>query len=93
MAMQRTRGFRYPSRPHETSEKYSCSISPTSALDSNVIAWSQYDGTGERRKHMAGEREEPPYASGLAALRDGWRLLQIARCRRTRPDRSSPRRI
>ena len=27
---------------------------------------------------MAGDSEEPPYATGLAALRDGWRLLQMA---------------
>jgi hypothetical protein len=48
-----------------------------SALDSAVIAWSQYDGTGER-EHMAGDAREPPYRSGLAALRDGWRLIQMS---------------
>ena len=48
-----------------------------SALDSGVIAWAQYDGTG-REEHMAGDGEEPPYATGLAALRDGWRLIQAA---------------
>jgi hypothetical protein len=48
-----------------------------SALDANVIAWAQYDGTA-KTDHMAGDAEEPPYTSGLAALRDGWRLLQIA---------------
>ena len=48
-----------------------------SALDPNVIAWAQYDGTAQS-EHMAGDSEEPPYTTGLAALRDGWRLLQIA---------------
>lgn len=48
-----------------------------SALDSAVVAWSVYDGTGERR-HMAGDDEEPPYRSGLEALRDGWRLFQAS---------------
>ncbi len=48
-----------------------------SALDANVIAWAQYDGTS-KTDYMAGDTEEPPYSSGLAALRDGWRLLQIA---------------
>ena len=48
-----------------------------SSLDSNVIAWAEYDGTG-RTEHMAGDREEPPYTTGLAALRDGWRLLSMA---------------
>jgi hypothetical protein len=48
-----------------------------SSLDSAVIAWAQYDGTGTTQ-HMAGDAAEPPYATGLAALRDGWRLLQMA---------------
>ena len=48
-----------------------------SSLDSTVIAWAQYDGTG-RTEHMAGDSEDPPYPTGLAALRDGWRLLQMA---------------
>ncbi len=46
-----------------------------SALDSHVIAWSFYDGTGEKR-HMAGDSDERPYRSGLDALKDGWRLIQ-----------------
>jgi len=49
----------------------------TSALDSLVVGWSQYDGSGETL-HMAGDSDEPPYATGLDALRDGWRLLQIS---------------
>ena len=49
----------------------------SSALDSKVIGWSQYDGTG-RHLFMAGDSEEPPYASGLDALKDGWRLFQAS---------------
>ena len=49
----------------------------TSALDSGVVSWSHYDGTG-RHLHMAGDTDEPPYASGLAALKDGWRLFQAS---------------
>jgi len=48
-----------------------------SALDAGVVAWAFYDGTG-RQRHMAGDSEEPPYASGLEALRDGWRLIQAS---------------
>lgn len=48
-----------------------------SALDSEVAAWSTYDGSGARR-HMAGDESEPPYRTGLDALRDGWRLIQAA---------------
>lgn len=49
----------------------------TSALDSAVIGWSQYDGTAEDL-HMAGDSDEPPYATGLDALIDGWRLFQAS---------------
>jgi len=49
----------------------------TSGLDSKVIAWSQYDGTG-REEHMAGDQQLPPYATGLAALQDGWRMIQAS---------------
>lgn len=49
----------------------------SSALDSPVIAWAVYDGTGKHR-HMAGDSDTPPYKSGLAALEDGWRLLQMS---------------
>lgn len=49
----------------------------TSALDSNVIAWTRYDGTGRSRPTM-GDSDTPPYRSGLEALQDGWRLLQMS---------------
>lgn len=49
----------------------------SSALDSKVVAWALYDGTG-RRTHMAGDSDEPPYPTGVAALRDGWRLIQAS---------------
>lgn len=49
----------------------------SSALDSGVVAWAEYDGSG-KKTHMAGDSQKPPYASGLAALRDGWRLIQAS---------------
>lgn len=49
----------------------------SSALDSRVIAWSNYDGSG-RSRHMAGDQDEPPYKTGLHAMRDGWRLFQAS---------------
>ncbi|WP_232820192.1 hypothetical protein [Brachybacterium sp. YJGR34] len=49
----------------------------TSALDSAVIGWSRYDGTGRSRPTM-GDSDEPPYPTGLDALQDGWRLLQMS---------------
>lgn len=49
----------------------------SSALDTPVVAWSIYDGTG-RTKHMAADSEEPPYKTGLHAMKDGWRLIQLS---------------
>ncbi len=49
----------------------------TSALDSAVIGWARYDGTGQSSP-TTGDSDEPPYATGLAALLDGWRLFQAA---------------
>ncbi len=48
-----------------------------SSLESNVIAWARYDGTGETL-HMSGDSDEPPYETGLDALLDGWRLFQMS---------------
>lgn len=49
----------------------------TSTLDSHVVGWSQYDGTG-RTQPTTGDSDEPPYPTGLAALLDGWRLFQAS---------------
>jgi hypothetical protein len=48
----------------------------TSSPESDVGAWSIFDGTG-REAHMAGDADQPPYASVLAAMRDGWRVIQL----------------
>lgn len=47
-----------------------------SALDSNVIGWAVYDGTG-RETHTTGDSNTPPYATGVDALLDGWRVIQF----------------
>lgn len=49
----------------------------SSALDTPVVGWSRYDGTGVERTY-AGDSTEPPYNTGLAALQDGWRLIQAS---------------
>ncbi|MDF9815000.1 hypothetical protein [Streptomyces sp. SPB162] len=49
----------------------------TSALDSRVVGWSAYDGTGATSP-TTGDSDEPPYETGVAALCDGWRLIQAA---------------
>jgi hypothetical protein len=45
-----------------------------SSLDSEVLAWAIYDGTGEASSET-GDHPVRPFATGLAALRAGWRLL------------------
>ena len=47
-----------------------------SALDSKVLAWSQYDGTGKLHP-TSGDSDSPPYESGLDALIHGWRVIQF----------------
>ena len=48
-----------------------------SALDAPVIAWAEYDGTGQTL-HMAGDADEAPCKTGLDALKAGWRLFQAS---------------
>jgi hypothetical protein len=48
-----------------------------SALDSSVIGWSLYDGAG-KGAHTTGDSDQPPYRTGLDALKDGWRLFQMS---------------
>jgi hypothetical protein len=57
-----------------------------SALDSRVVSWAMYDGTGQN-EHVPGDSGVPPYPSGLAALRDGWRLIQLSQLNPPAPGR------
>jgi hypothetical protein len=49
----------------------------TSALDSEVVGWARYDGTG-RTSPTTGDSDDPPYRTGVVALMDGWRLIQAS---------------
>lgn len=49
----------------------------SSALDSRVTAWSSYDGT-TKVPPVSGDEDEPPYATGIDAMRDGWRVIQMS---------------
>ncbi|HUW03379.1 MAG TPA: hypothetical protein VMW08_13565 [Acidimicrobiales bacterium] len=44
-----------------------------SDLDGRVVAWTFHDGADRGDRHDAA-----PYANGVAALRDGWRLIQTS---------------
>ena len=45
-------------------------------LNSRTVAWSMYDGTG-KENHTTGDGEVPPYATIVAAMLDGWRVVQF----------------
>lgn len=47
-----------------------------SDLGSPVITWSRYDGAAPP-SHRPTE-DQPPYADAVAAMRDGWRVLQVS---------------
>lgn len=51
-----------------------------SSLDEKVVGWAFHDGTDGAGPQLPEPPEsgQPPYASGLRALRDGWMLLQSA---------------
>jgi hypothetical protein len=55
-----------------------------SSLTSDVIAWAHYDGTG-RESAETGDCPERPFATGLAALEAGWRLLGMSPLRAAAP--------
>ena len=57
-----------------------------SDLNSRVVAWSLYDGAAPRpdvpeadNRYGAptGSASDPPYASAVDAMRDGWRVVQF----------------
>jgi hypothetical protein len=50
-----------------------------SELDSETIAWALYDGAkSEKELQMqTGDSDVPPYKSVLAAMRDGWNVIQL----------------
>lgn len=45
------------------------------SLDSRVLGWSFFDGTAGAGPQLDAD---PPYPTGVAALVDGWRLLQMS---------------
>ncbi|MDP6985174.1 MAG: hypothetical protein QGG05_19020, partial [Candidatus Latescibacteria bacterium] len=45
-------------------------------LKSRVVSWATYDGTG-RSSPGSGDEDKPPYGSVVAAMEDGWRVIQF----------------
>ena len=61
----------------ETRQQLMIFYMATSSLTSQVIAWALYDGAGYDMP-CCGMEEMPPYATALEAMRDGWRVIEIA---------------
>jgi hypothetical protein len=49
-------------------------------LGSRTVAWAIYDGAkkADELQMNTGDSNEPPYGSVLAAMREGWNVIQIA---------------
>ncbi len=45
-------------------------------LNSKVVGWSEFDGTG-KNPHTTGDSESPPYSSVVEAMKEGWRVIQF----------------
>ena len=45
-------------------------------LRSGIGAWSIFDATGQE-EHTTGDSDKPPYSSVFAAMKDGWRVIQV----------------
>lgn len=49
-----------------------------SSFASHVVAWAFHDGTDGCGPGLPDRGDSPPYITGIDALRDGWRLLQMS---------------
>jgi hypothetical protein len=49
-------------------------------LAANTVAWALYDGAAPpgARQMQSGDEDKPPYNSVLAAMQDGWFVIQIS---------------
>lgn len=48
-------------------------------LSSSTVAWALYDGAApaDKLQMNSGSETEPPYPSVVAAMRDGWNVIQL----------------
>lgn len=47
------------------------------ALDVEPVAWARYEASKGTGIEDLVEEDEPPYANALAAMRDGWQVIQM----------------
>ncbi|GAC1359077.1 MAG: hypothetical protein PVS3B1_37820 [Ktedonobacteraceae bacterium] len=51
----------------------------TPNLESRTVAWALYDGASSASDlpMQSGDSSQPTYPSVIAAMRDGWRVMQV----------------
>lgn len=50
----------------------------TPGLDAQVVAWSRYEASKGTGITDLVDEEEPPYGNAMAAMRDGWQVIQMS---------------
>ena len=57
----------------------------TPGLDAQVVAWSRYEASKGPGITDLVEEEEPPYRNAMAAMRDGWQVIQMSEMKHRPP--------
>ena len=51
------------------------------ALDVTPVAWARYEASEGSQIEDVGDEGEPPYDNAMAAMRDGWEVIQMSEYR------------
>lgn len=57
----------------------------TPALDAQVVAWARYEASKGANLSNLVEESDPPYANAMAAMRDGWQVIQMSELKHRSP--------
>lgn len=57
----------------------------TPALDAQVVAWARYEASKGTGLGDLVEESDPPYHNAMAALRDGWQVIQMSELKHRSP--------
>ena len=57
----------------------------TPALDAQVVAWARYEASKGTGLGDLVEESDPPYHNAMAAMRDGWQVIQMSELKHRSP--------
>jgi len=57
----------------------------TPALDAQAVAWAYYEASKGTGVDDLAEESEPPYKNAMAAMRDGWQVIQMSELKHRSP--------